>query len=74
MERSSWKDVVSGVPKGSAMGPVLFIIYIKDHPEAESRFFADDTKIYNKALIVTYLNRTLMLCMYGQSFATVFQC
>ena len=46
---STWKPVESGVPQGSVLGPILFIIYVNEIPEIVKShiwIFADDTKLF----------------------------
>ena len=46
---SEWGDVISGVPQGSVLGPILFVIYVNDMPSivnSNIKTFADDTKLY----------------------------
>ena len=47
--KSDWAPVLSGVPQGTVLGPLLFSLYINDissNIESEIRLFADDCVCY----------------------------
>ena len=51
-ETSDPLPVSSGIPQGSSLGPILFIIYVTNLPDSvltsHVTMFADDTKIYKQ--------------------------
>ena len=44
--------MTSGIPQGSVLGPLLFVVYINDLPRelrSGTKIFADDTNIYGRS-------------------------
>ena len=57
-ENSSWTNTEAGIPQGSTLRPLFFLIYINDLSDgltANPKLFADDTSLFT---VIHYINST----------------
>ena len=71
-QSSTWLPVTAGVPQGSILGPLLFLIYINDlsnNLSSTAKLFADDTSLFSVVNDVNlsefHLNSDLTLFKLG---------
>ena len=61
-QKSNFIDITAGVPQGSVLGPLLFLIYINDltyNIDSVIKLFADDTSMYLSLNDTTTRTQTL---------------
>ena len=47
---SQWASISAGVPQGSVLGPLFFLVYINDlveNVDSDVKMFADDTSLFS---------------------------
>ena len=68
--KSDWAPVVSGVPQGTVLGPLLFSLHINDitaDKESEIRLFADDCVCYREMISPSRFAPILYYLLFSQS-------
>ena len=73
---SSYENVTSGVPQGSVLGPILFVIFINDLPDVirvMMRMYADDSKIPRRLKAPDHVNQVQVSVNNSVKWANIWQ-
>lgn len=78
-QNSDWNEINAGVPQGSILGPLLFLIFVNDIVDdlkSDPFLYADDTSLYhvlNDRTCVTNVNDDLMkISMWANQWRVTF--
>lgn len=66
--KSKPREVKYGVPQGSILGPLLFLLYVNDFPQQirhQMVMFADDATVIIKGLYIENYNNTKKYSLAG---------
>ena len=61
-KHSNWAPILAGVPQGSILRPLLFLVYINDLPDNLNslvKYFSDDTSLFSTVHDPTFSAKTL---------------
>ena len=84
-QKSTQKEVLSGVPKGTVLGPLLYLVFINDLPNvlktSNARLFADNCLLYrhirndkDSADFLTFLHSKWQMCFHPEKCTVIREC
>ena len=73
---SQWASIYAGVPQGSVLGPLFFLVYINDlfdKVDSDVKMFADDTSLFSVVRDEATTAQQLYLFIYFIYFQFIYR-